>query len=304
MKELIIIGAGPAGMTAAIYAADAGLSVRIIEKGMYGGQMTTTARIENYPGFKEIAGWELSQRMYECVSASGVQLTTEQAISIEKTGSRFKVNCKKSAFEADAVIIANGVVRRKLGIPGEEEYAGKGVSYCAVCDGNFFRGREVAVVGGGNSALEDAVYLAGVCSRVYLIHRRDEFRADEKYVRALSSFENIEKVLSHVPLGITGEGTVNGIEVRDLKTETVRTIPVSGVFVATGLISDNDAFSTVVTLSEDGYIVSSEDCMTSTPGVFAAGDTRNKKLRQIVTACADGASAAKKALEYLTESNK
>ena len=299
MKELIIIGAGPAGMTAAIYAADAGLSVRLIEKGMYGGQMTTTDRIENYPGFKEIAGWELSQRMFECVTASGVSLTSDNVLSLERSGTKYKVICQKETYEANAVIIANGVARRKLDIPGEKEFAGRGVSYCAVCDGNFFRGRDVAVIGGGNSALEDAAYLGGICNRVFLIHRRDEFRADEKYVRAINSFDNIERVTSHVPVRIVGNETLTGIEVRDLKTDSVRTIPVSGVFAATGLISDNNAFAGIVNVTDEGYIVSDENCVTSAPGVFAAGDTRQKKLRQIVTACADGASAAKRALEYL-----
>ncbi len=299
MKEVIIIGAGPAGMTAAIYATDAGLSVRLIEKGMYGGQMITTSRIENYPGFTEIAGWELSEKMFECVKASGVSLTTDNVLSLERIGTGYKVICQKNSYEANAVIIANGVTRRKLDIPGEKEFTGRGVSYCAVCDGIFFRGRDVAVIGGGNSALEDAAYLAGICRRVFLIHRRDEFRADEKYVRSVSSFENIERITSHVPLRIIGEQTLTGIELKDLKTDLVRTVPVSGVFAAAGLISDNGAFSDVVDLTDEGYIISDESCITSAPGVFAAGDTRQKKLRQIVTACADGASAAKKALEYL-----
>ena len=300
MKEVIIIGAGPAGMTAAIYAADAGLSVRLIEKGMYGGQMTTTARVENYPGFVNISGWELSERMFECVKASGALISTDQVLSVEKAETGFKVICKKSIYEANAVIIANGVTRRQLGISGEEKFKGKGVSYCAVCDGNFFRGRDVAVVGGGNSALEDAAYLAGICNRVFLIHRREEFRADEKYIRALSSFDNIEKLTPFIPLSITGDEIVSGIKIKDLKTGSIRIVPVSGVFSATGLIADNDGFSGVAELSEEGYIISDENCLTSTPGIFAAGDTRQKKLRQIVTACADGASAAKRAVEYLS----
>ena len=300
MKEVIIIGAGPAGMTAAIYAADAGLSVRLIEKGMYGGQMTTTARVENYPGFVNISGWELSERMFECVKASGALISTDQVLSVEKAETGFKVICKKSIYEANAVIIANGVTRRQLGISGEEKFKGKGVSYCAVCDGNFFRGRDVAVVGGGNSALEDAAYLAGICNRVFLIHRREEFRADEKYIRALSSFDNIEKLTPFIPLSITGDEIVSGIKIKDLKTGSIRIVPVSGVFSATGLIADNDGFSGVAELSEEGYIISDENCLTSTPGIFAAGDTRQKKLRQIVTACAVGASAAKRAVEYLS----
>ncbi len=299
MKEIVIIGAGPAGMTAAIYASDAGLSVKLIERGMYGGQMTTTALIDNYPGSPGIPGWELSERMYESVKSSGVSITTDNAVSIEKDGDGFIVNCQKESYKADAVIIANGVTRRKLRIPGEEELKGRGVSYCAVCDGNFFRGKEVAVVGGGNSALEDASYLAGICSKVYLIHRRDEVRADDKYLRSAKSFSNIEFIMSHIPVSIKGEERTEGIEIRDLKTGKEKTVSVSGVFIATGLDAENERFSPLVSLTEKGYIEANEDTVTSCPGIFAAGDTREKKLRQIVTACADGAVAAKQALDYV-----
>ena len=286
-------------MTAAVYAADAGLSVTLIEKGMYGGQMTTTDRIENYPGFTGIAGWELSSRMFECVTASGISLTADEALSIEKEDVRFKVICRKSTYEADAVILANGVKRRKLGIPGELEFAGKGVSYCAVCDGNFFKGRTVAVVGGGNSALEDASYLAGVAAKVYLIHRRDEFRADGKYIEAVKKHTNIEFLTSTVPVEITGGTVVDGLIVKDVGTGEEKKLNVSGVFAAIGLDADNAGFSDLIGLTEGGYVDADEDTVTSCPGIFAAGDTRSKKLRQIVTACADGASAAKAALEYL-----
>lgn len=299
MKNVVVIGAGPAGMTAALYLSDAGIGVTIIEKGMYGGQMTTTARIANYPGFVDVAGWELSQHMFDQMTAAGISLTYDTVTGIEKEGDRFSVRGKNSVYGGDAVIIANGVTRRRIGCPGEDEFAGRGVSYCAVCDGNFFRGRDVAVIGGGNSALEDAAYLAGICPNVYLIHRRDELRADEKYVRAAKKCENITFMYSHYPERIVGEDRVNGIEIKDLKTGEIKTLEVSGVFVAVGLDADNGGFGHIVDLTEKGYIESDENCLTSCPGIFAAGDTRDKKLRQIVTATSDGAVAAKQAIEYL-----
>ncbi len=299
MKNVVVIGAGPAGMTAALYLSDAGVGVTLIEKGMYGGQMTTTARIANYPGFVDVAGWELSQHMFDQLAAAGVTITADTVTGIEKSGEGFTVKGINGSFSGDAVIIANGVTRRRIGCPGETEFAGRGVSYCAVCDGNFFRGRDVAVIGGGNSALEDAAYLAGICPNVYLIHRRDELRADEKYVRAAKSKENITFVYSHYPERIIGDDRVSGIEIRDLKTGEIKTLDVSGVFVAVGLDADNGGFGSLVDLTENGYIDADESCVTSCPGIFAAGDTRDKKLRQIVTATADGAVAAKQAIEYL-----
>ena len=299
MKNVIVIGAGPAGMTAALYLSDAGVGVTLIEKGMYGGQMTTTARIANYPGFVDVAGWELSQHMFDQLAAAGVTITADTVTGIEKSGEGFTVKGINGTFSGDAVIIANGVTRRRIGCPGEDEFAGRGVSYCAVCDGNFFRGRDVAVIGGGNSALEDAAYLAGICPNVYLIHRRDQLRADEKYVRAAKKCENITFMYSHYPERIIGDDRVNGIEIKNLKTDEIKTLDVSGVFVAVGLDADNGGFGSLVDLTENGYIDADESCVTSCPGIFAAGDTRDKKLRQIVTATADGAVAAKQAIEYL-----
>lgn len=299
MKNVVVIGAGPAGMTAALYLSDAGVGVTLIEKGMYGGQMTTTARIANYPGFVDVAGWELSQHMFDQLAAAGVTITADTVTGIEKSGEGFTVKGINGSFSGDAVIIANGVTRRRIGCPGETEFAGRGVSYCAVCDGNFFRGRDVAVIGGGNSALEDAAYLAGICPNVYLIHRRDQLRADEKYVRAAKKCENITFMYSHYPERIIGDDRVSGIEIRDLKTGETQTLSVAGVFVAVGLDADNGGFDSLVDLTENGYIDADESCVTSCPGIFAAGDTRDKKLRQIVTATADGAVAAKQAIEYL-----
>ena len=299
MKNVVVIGAGPAGMTAALYLSDAGVGVTLIEKGMYGGQMTTTARIANYPGFVDVAGWELSQHMFDQLAAAGVTITADTVTGIEKSGEGFTVNGINGPFFGDAVIIANGVTRRRIGCPGETEFAGRGVSYCAVCDGNFFRGRDVAVIGGGNSALEDAAYLAGICPNVYLIHRRDQLRADEKYVRAAKKCENITFMYSHYPERIIGDDRVSGIEIKNLKTGEIKTLDVSGVFVAVGLDADNGGFGSLVDLTENGYIDADESCVTSCPGIFAAGDTRDKKLRQIVTATADGAVAAKQAIEYL-----
>ena len=300
MKELIIIGAGPAGMTAAIYASGAGLSVTLIERAMYGGQMASTAKIENYPGFSEVAGWQLSQQMFNQINSAGIAITYDNALCIEDMGDYKRVVCEHETYEARAVIIANGVIRRKLGCEGEAEFAGRGVSYCAVCDGNFFRGKTVAVVGGGNSALEDAAYLSGICEKVYLIHRREELRADEKYVVTAMKKENIEVIYAHSVKSICGDKNVEKIILHNLSSDAERELAVSGVFIAIGLDSDNERFSGTVKLSEGGYIESGDDCLTSCKGIFAAGDTRKKFLRQIVTATSDGAVAAKQAVEYIS----
>lgn len=303
MKELIIIGAGPAGMTAAIYASGAGLSVTLIERAMYGGQMASTAKIENYPGFSDVDGWKLSQQMFNQVSSAGIEITYDNALSIEDMGDYKRVKCEREDYEARAVIIANGVMRRKLGCEGENKFAGRGVSYCAVCDGSFFKEKNVAVVGGGNSALEDAAYLSGICKKVYVIHRRDEFRADEKYVKNIMNKENVEIIYSHKIKSIKGDKIVNGVVLADSESGAEKELSVSGVFIAIGLDSDNKRFGDLVKLSDGGYVDSGDDCLTSCKGIFAAGDTRKKFLRQIVTATADGAVAAKQAVEYIRRLN-
>ena len=295
MFDILIIGAGPAGMSAAIYARRAGLSVAVFEGEMCGGQMVLTPEIENYPGLARISGAELSFAMSEQMTSLGATLIEGRVESVKVSGG-YTVCTSEGEYEGKTLIIANGAKRKKLGICGEEEYIGRGVSYCAVCDGMFFKGKTVCVIGGGNTALEDAIYLSGICEKVYLIHRRDTFRAQKTFVDKVNTIENIEIIYSAKPSEILGDARVNALKISDASGE--RVLDTSAVFVAIGLSPENEIFDGIVTLS-DGYIVASEDTHTSREGVFAAGDTRTKALRQVVTAAADGAMAATEAEKYL-----
>ncbi len=299
LTDLIIVGAGPAGLTAALYARRAQKSVLLFEKAVPGGQMVNTPEVENYPACGSIAGWELASRLTEQVSALGVTPRSEEVIRMEKDKNGFTVFTETDAYPCRAVILAGGALRRKLGIPGEEAFAGRGVSYCATCDGAFFRGRPVAVVGGGNTALEDALYLADLCPDVHLIHRRDNFRAQAILVDRVRARSNIHTHMGVVPVSIEGGQKVNRLVLEDANGLPREALSVDAVFVAVGLSPDNARFSPPVALDPQGYIIASEDCHTSTPGIFAAGDTRTKALRQIVTAAADGAVAATAAIAFL-----
>lgn len=295
MFDVAIIGAGPAGMSAAIYSRRAGLSVAVFEGEMCGGQMILTPEVENYPGFTHISGAELSFSMSEQMKSLGAKLI-ESRVQAVKANEHYTVCTSDGDFKSKTLIIANGAKRRKLGIAGEDAFSGRGVSYCAVCDGMFFKGKTVCVVGGGNTALEDAVYLAGMCEKVYLIHRRDEFRAKGMLVEKVKSTANIEILYSAVPTEIFGDTRVKALRVKDEGGE--RDIETSAVFVAIGLMPENGIFASIVALT-DGYIAAGDDTHTSREGVFAAGDTRTKSLRQIITAAADGATAATEAEKYL-----
>lgn len=295
MFDVAIIGAGPAGMSAAIYARRAGLSVAVFEGEMCGGQMILTPEVENYPGFAHISGAELSFSMSEQMTALGAELI-ESRVQAVKADGHYTVCTSDGDYKAKTLIIANGAKRRKLGIVGEEAFGGRGVSYCAVCDGMFFKGKTVCVVGGGNTALEDAVYLAGICEKVYLIHRRDEFRAKGMLVEKVKAAANIEILYSAVPTEIMGDTRVKSLRIKEANGE--REIETSAVFVAIGLEPENEIFNNIVTL-KDGYIAAGDDTHTSREGIFAAGDTRTKSLRQIITAAADGATAATEAEKYL-----
>ena len=297
MYDVIIIGGGPAGLTAAIYAKRAGYSTLLLEGGTPGGQAATTPDIENWPGSKQVSGPDFAMNLYEQAQALGTDIRFEQAASLADRGTYKTVTTGGSAYDGRTVIIANGVRRRKLEVPGEERLAGRGVSYCATCDGNFFRGRDTAVVGGGNTALEDALFLANICPNVYLVHRRDTFRAERHLIDALASAPNIHVLLSHRVVEIQGEQAVTSLLVEG--PEGRRSLPVAGVFAAVGLVPDNQVFSPPLELDQEGYIIAGEDARTNVPGVFAAGDTRVKDLRQLVTAAADGASAAPQAGRYL-----
>ena len=299
MTDLFIIGAGPAGLSAAIYARRAGLSVIIAESSMYGGQILTTPEVENYPAVKKIAGWELAESLYEQASALGAELIFEEVSGIEDNGATKLVTTSAGVYETRTIIIANGAKRRKLEVPGEDRLMGRGVSYCATCDGAFFAGKIAAVVGGGSTALEDALYLANLCSKVHLIHRREGFRGQQTLLDAVLAHEKIEVHTNRIPLEVEGEEAVRAIRLRDTLNGEEETIETDAVFVAIGLSPDNGIFAPLIRLDENGYILASEDCHTNVPGIYVAGDTRRKALRQIVTAAADGAVAATEASGYL-----
>lgn len=299
MYDVIIIGAGPAGMTAGLYAVRSGLSTVILESEVYGGQVVNTAEIENYPCVKSIAGWEMAQQMYDQITDAGVSVVFDKVISLKKNGDFFTVEANDNSYECKSVIIANGAKRRKLGCEGEEEFSGKGVSYCATCDGSFFKDKKVAVVGGGNTALEDALYLSNICNKVFLVHRREEFRGEKQLSDALPQRKNIELMLGFVPEKISGSERVEEILLKRVNSTETEILKVDAVFVAIGMEPDNKAFAEVVQINEGGYIVANESCETSCPGVYVAGDTRTKVLRQIVTAVSDGAIAAAQALGYI-----
>lgn len=300
MYDLIIIGGGVAGMTAAIYAARAGLSALMLEKAGYGGQAALTATIENYPSLKEIEGFELAANMKAQVDALGVESQNADVTGLIKTDGIFTVTTNVGDYAAQTVIIANGVRRRELGIPGEEALRGRGISWCAVCDGGFFRKKKVAVIGAGNSALGDAIYLSKLCDEVYLIFRREHPTASKSYLDKLEGLSNVRLLPRHIPLEIKGDRRVSALTVQNLDTKETYDLEVSGVFEAIGLIPDNGLFADLVELDEKGYILTDDEMHTKTEGLFAAGDTRQKHLRQIVTACADGALAATAAQEYLS----
>ena len=299
MKDIIIIGAGTAGLTAAIYGVRAGKSVLILDKAGYGGQIINSANVENYPGFKEISGVMLSMNMYDQATSLGAEFAFEQVTGIEDRGDVKIVRTSAGEHKAKAVIIATGATTRKLGVEGEARLTGAGVSYCATCDGNFFRGKTVAVIGGGNTALDDAEVLAGLCEKVYLIHRRDEFRGDAATVRRLAEKENVEFVLSSVPVEIKGQFMVDSLLTKNVATGVERELTVNGVFIAVGQSPQNSPFENVLDLDEAGYAIGGEDCCSKTPGVFVAGDGRTKKVRQLITAAADGAVAALAAVDYV-----
>ncbi|MBR5253345.1 MAG: thioredoxin-disulfide reductase [Clostridia bacterium] len=303
--DIAVIGGGPAGFTAALYACRAGFSVIVFEKASHGGQMGITSEIENYPGFARVDGFELAMKMMDHAKGLGAVIKSQEVKSVELFDKRKIVTTNRDEYDVGAVIIAGGAKPRLLGVPGENEYKGKGVSYCATCDGMFFRGKTVIVNGGGDTAFEDAVYLSNVCEKVYLVHRRDSFRASAASIKRAESKENIEFIKSSVVEEILGDGMrVNGVKLKNVVTGDVTTIDCAGIFVAVGRVPDTEIYDGKIELDGSGYIVADETCRTNVPGVFAAGDVRTKPLRQIVTACADGATAIKFAEEWLSEINE
>ena len=298
MVDIIVIGGGPAGLTAAVYARRAGKSVLVLEKDALGGQITWSPKVENYPAVPAVSGMDLGNRMAEQAMDMGAEVEIDEVLRIEDFGSHKRVyGSFGTEYDARAVILAAGAKPRKLGLKREDELVGSGVGYCAVCDGAFFKGQAVAVNGGGNSALQDAVLLSDLCSRVYLVHRRDSFRGEEALVNLLRGKENVEFVLNAVITGLKGDSELSGITVEQDGLQ--REIPVSGLFVAIGHEPDLSAFADFLDLDDRGYAASDEGCLTKTEGFFVAGDCRRKKIRQVTTAAADGAVAALAACAWL-----
>ncbi len=299
MYDIIIVGGGPAGLTAALYALRAGKTALIIEKNAFGGQITWSPKVENFPTIESISGTELADRLMEQTMNQGAEMELDEVTAIELDGDVKRVKTEFGGeFEAKTVIIATGARPRMLGVEREAELVGSGVCFCAVCDGAFYKGRPVAVNGGGNSALQDAMLLSDTCSRVYLVHRRDSFRGEAKLVEALREKENVEFVLNSSITALHGETELTGITVTD-KMGNERKIAVDGLFVAIGHAPDNGIFAGLIDLDAGGYADSGEDCMTKTPGVFVAGDCRKKSVRQLTTAAADGSAAALAACSYI-----
>ncbi|HIS76069.1 MAG TPA: thioredoxin-disulfide reductase [Candidatus Merdivicinus excrementipullorum] len=298
MTDLVIIGAGPAGFSAAIYAVRAGLSVRLLENSLFGGQIINTPDVDNYPGLPGISGAEFAMKLYEHAAKLGVEPETAAVSKAELSGDIKNIFTEKEIIPCRSVIIATGASHRKLGCPGEEEFTGKGVSYCATCDGAFFKGKTVAVNGGGNTALEDALFLSNMCEKVYIIHRREGFRADNANLKAAKARENIEFVLNRTVAQIKGGEKVESVLLSSTTGEPDLELAVDGLFVAIGFHPNTELFEGQLEL-EGGYIKAGENCRTSIPGVFAAGDVRTKEVRQLITAAADGAVAGVEAGKYL-----
>lgn len=300
--DVLIIGSGPAGMTAAIYGKRAGLSVAVLE-GNYinGGQILNTYEVDNYPGLPGISGLDLADKFKEHAASHGAEFLRGKAESVSLEGNSKVVHTRKEDFRCRTLVIASGAVHRKLGVPGEETLNGMGVSYCATCDGAFFRDKTVAVVGGGDVAVEDAIFLARGCRKVYVIHRRDQLRAAKTLQDSLFATEGVEMYWNGVVTRIDGENKVQRITVENTKTGESQELEVDGVFIAVGITPDTGFVKDFVELDSQGYIIAGEDGKTSVPGVFAAGDVRTKQLRQVITAAADGANCITSAEEYLRE---
>ena len=293
MIDVAIIGAGTAGLTAAIYARRAGTSVTVFESEAPGGQIINTPEIDNFPGLPGVSGYEYANKLFEQAQALGAEFVFDKVKVAEGSLEEgFRLTGEYGTVcEAKTVIIASGVKRREMGLAGEQEFTGRGISYCATCDGAFFKGKTAAVFGGGNTAVEDAIYLAGICKKVYIIHRRNQFRADQALVDELLAHDNVETKLCFTVSGIRGEDKLTGVELTNIDGSREE-LTTDALFVAIGLIPENGVFKDIAELDEAGYVVAGENCETSTPGVFAAGDCRTKDVRQLVTAAADGAVAA------------
>ena len=305
MKDLIIIGSGPAGLSAAIYGKRAGMDLLVMEKApMSGGQVLNTYEVDNYLGMPGINGFDMGMEFRAHADKLEVEFMDAEVTSLEKAeDASVVVHTTEGDLEAKTIILATGADHAHLNVPGEEAFSGRGVSYCATCDGAFYRGKTVAVVGGGDVALEDAIYLSRFCEKVYLIHRRDELRGARILQEELMSKDNVEILYSHIVLEIQGENKVNNVRLKDVKTEEEKDLALDGIFVAVGIIPNTELVKDLVEM-DGGYVVAGEDCVTNVPGIFVAGDARKKPLRQIITAVADGANAVTSISAYLTQMTK
>lgn len=302
MYDIIIIGAGPAGMTAALYALRADKSVLLLEKENFGGQITFSPRLENYPSIIEISGNAFAQKLLEQVMTHGANIELAEATEICALGDRKLVKTNYGDFEGKAVIIATGSKHRHLGLEGEEELIGEGISFCAVCDGAFFAGKDVAVIGGGNTALQEAVMLSDICNKVTLIQNLSFMTGEKKLLAILEKKANVSMIFDTVVTELHSENSsLTGISLKNTKTDETSELKLDGMFVAIGQVPENEAFKNITAINDYGYIIADEDCLTDTKGVFVAGDCRTKKIRQVTTASADGAVAALAACRYVDE---
>lgn len=295
MYDIIIVGAGPAGLTAALYALRANKKVLVLEARSYGGQIINAAKIENYPGIAEVSGFDYATTLYNQVKKLGAEFKFETVIRIEEDKS---VVTKANTYKAKAIILATGSENRKLNLPNEDKFIGRGVSYCATCDGNFYRNKTVAVVGGGNTALEDAIYLSNLVEKLYLIHRRDEFRGEEKLVNELKTKENVEIIFNSNVVSLNGDKKLESIVVED-SSGNKKKLNVDGLFIAIGREPKNSVFANIIDLDENGYIKYTKDVHTNVAGIYVAGDAKVKELRQLTTAVSDGAIAATTAIKEM-----
>lgn len=302
IRDMLIIGSGPAGLGCALYAARAGIDALVVEKNpLPGGQIVNTTEVDNYLGLPGIGGFEMGDTFRKHAEKMGAEFVEDDISSVRSEDGIYIVSGAKAEYKTKTVVFAMGAHRSKLGIPGEEEFTGRGVSYCATCDGAFFRNKDTVVIGGGDVAVEDAVYLAGLCSHVTLVHRRDELRAAKSVQDALFAKENVTVAWNSIPDEVVGDGVVKALNIHNKETGEKSEVPVSGVFIAVGMKPDSDLAEGLCDLDEKGYIIAGEDCKTSAPGVYAVGDVRTKTLRQVITAVADGACAVTSAEGYLRE---
>ena len=301
MYDIIIIGAGPAGMTAAIYAKQARKNVLVIEKETYGGQILKADKVKNYPGYLEISGFELATKLYDQMSKYNVEFTIENVVEIKNENEYKTIITDKNTYKSKAIIIATGAKNRKLGLKKEDKLISKGVSYCATCDGMFFKNKTVAIYGGGNNAIDDALYLSDIAQKTYLIYRQKEFKIDSDNLEKLKSKNNVEFILDSLITDINGTSSLESITVTNNETNESKVIDTDGLFIAIGHIPVTNMLKGLIKLNEKGYIISNEDCTTNIDGIFVAGDIKEKSIRQLTTACSDGTIAALNACKYINQ---